>query len=88
MFTLAHELAHLWLGSQGSGLSGFAGIFPEGNEIEIFCDKAAAEFLVPEVELWNLWRDIQRDAAPFETLSRSFKVSPIVIGRRRRRFLQ
>lgn len=82
MFTLAHELAHLWLGSQGSGLSGFPGIFPDGNEIEAFCDQAAAEFLVPEAELRACWPEVQRDAAPFETLARRFKVSPIVIGRR------
>lgn len=82
MFTLAHELAHLWLGSQGSGLSGFAGIFPDGGEIESFCDKAAAEFLVPKAELHACWPDVQRDEVPFETLARRFKVSPIVIGRR------
>jgi Zn-dependent peptidase ImmA (M78 family)/transcriptional regulator with XRE-family HTH domain len=82
MFTLAHELAHLWLGSQASGLSGFPGIFPDGGEIEVFCDKAAAEFLVPEAELRACWPEVQRDAAPFETLARRFKVSPIVIGRR------
>jgi Zn-dependent peptidase ImmA (M78 family) len=82
MFTLAHELAHLWLGSRGTGLSGFTGIFPEGNEIETFCNKAAAEFLVPEIEIRKLWPNVQRDVAPFETLARTFKVSPIVIGRR------
>lgn len=82
MFTLAHELAHIWLGSEGSGLSGFPGIFPDGGEIEAFCDQAAAEFLVPENELRANWPDVQRDAEPFETLARRFKVSPIVIGRR------
>ncbi|EAZ99663.1 helix-turn-helix domain-containing protein [Marinobacter sp. ELB17] len=82
MFTLAHELAHLWLGAQGSGLSGFPGIFPDGDEIETFCDKAAAEFLVPAAELRECWPEVKRDATPFETLARRFKVSPIVIGRR------
>jgi len=82
MFTLAHELAHLWLGSQASGLSGFPGIFPAGNEIEAFCDAAAAEFLVAERELRAYWPEVKRDPAPFETLAPRFKVSPIVIGRR------
>lgn len=82
MFTLAHELAHIWLGASGSGLSGFPGIFPEGGEVEAFCDKAAAEFLVPEAELRAQWFDVRREPAPFETLARRFKVSPIVIGRR------
>ena len=82
MFTLAHELAHLWLGADGSGLSGFPGIFPEGGAIEAFCNKAAAEFLVPEAELRAWWPEVQREAAPFEILARRFKVSPVVIGRR------
>jgi hypothetical protein len=36
MFTLAHELAHVWLGSEGEGVSGFDGIFPRrcaGREV-------------------------------------------------------
>jgi Zn-dependent peptidase ImmA (M78 family) len=82
MFTLAHELAHLWLGAEGSGLSGFPGIFPDGGAVETFCDRAAAEFLVPEAELRASWPEVRRDAAPFELLARRFKVSPIVIGRR------
>lgn len=82
MFTLAHELAHLWLGEKGSGLSGFDGIFPGGGSVEVFCDQAAAEFLVPESELRSLWQSVKRDASPFETLASRFKVSPIVIGRR------
>ncbi|MCU7870346.1 MAG: XRE family transcriptional regulator [Candidatus Thiodiazotropha sp. (ex Lucinoma borealis)] len=82
MFTLAHELAHLWLGTAGAGLSGFSGIFPEGGRVEQFCDQAAAEFLVPIAELREVWPEVKRDVSPFETLSRRFKVSPIVIGRR------
>lgn len=82
MFTLAHELAHVWLGAEGSGLSGFPGIFPDGSAVEMFCDQAAAEFLVPETELRLHWQEARRDDAPFELLARWFKVSPIVIGRR------
>ncbi len=82
MFTLAHELAHIWLGASGSGLSGFSGIFPEGGDVEVFCDRAAAEFLVPEAELRMHWPTVRREASPFESLARRFKVSPIVIGRR------
>jgi Zn-dependent peptidase ImmA (M78 family) len=82
MFTLAHELAHIWLGATGSGISGFTGIFPDGGETEAFCDRMAAEFLVPEAELQQHWPDVKRSTSPFEDLARIFKVSPIVIGRR------
>ena len=82
MFTLAHELAHVWLGAEGAGLSGFPGIFPDGGRVESFCDRAAAEFLVPAAELQALWPRVKRDASPFEMLAREFKVSPIVTGRR------
>jgi Zn-dependent peptidase ImmA (M78 family) len=80
MFTLAHELAHVWLGHEG--VSGFDDLFPGGSEVEEFCDKAAAEFLVPERELKSCWRDAKRAERPFEDLARRFKVSPIVAGRR------
>ncbi|MCP5410102.1 MAG: ImmA/IrrE family metallo-endopeptidase [Chromatiaceae bacterium] len=82
MFTLAHELAHIWLGSAGSGISGFPGLFPDGNQTEMFCDRTAAEFLVPKAELQAHWPDVKRSATPFEDLARIFKVSPIVAGRR------
>lgn len=82
MFTLAHELAHLWLGSVGEGISGFDGLLAAGNPVESFCDSAAAEFLVPARDLATSWRRVKTHDAPFEALAREFKVSPIVVGRR------
>lgn len=82
MFTLAHELAHIWLGSEGEGLSGFEGIFPGNEQVERFCDQAAAEFLVPTRELKQQWPQFKSSTDPFEKIARFFKVSPIVAGRR------
>lgn len=82
MFTMAHELAHVWLGSDGEGISGFDGIFPGDSRVEKFCDHVAAEFLVPAQELKEFWRGVKGESEPFEQLARRFKVSPIVIGRR------
>lgn len=82
MFTLAHELAHVWLGSEGEGISGFEGIFPGDAQVEKYCDRAAAEFLVPARELGELWRGLKGAVQPFEQMARRFKVSPIVVGRR------
>jgi Zn-dependent peptidase ImmA (M78 family) len=82
MFTLAHELAHVWLGAEGEGISGFEGLFPGDSRIEKFCDQAAAEFLVPARELRERWRDVRNAPDAFERVARYFKVSPIVAGRR------
>ena len=82
MFTLAHELAHVWIGPEGEGISGFEGLFPGDSRIEKFCDQAAAEFLVPARELKERWRVAKNQSAPFERIARHFKVSPIVAARR------
>lgn len=76
MFTLIHELAHIWLGeSAGFDLNQ---MIPANDPLELLCDKIAAEFLVPTDLLIKVFKNEQR----IKTLSRIFKVSPIVIGRR------
>lgn len=82
MFTLAHELAHVWLGRDGEGVSGFEGLFPGDQRVERFCDRAAAELLVPADELKRQWPAFKNVRDAFERLARHFKVSPIVAGRR------
>jgi len=76
MFTIVHELAHLWIG-ESAGFD-FRQLQPYANEIEIFCDAVAAEFLVPEDDFKRQWSR-EKD---FEELAKIFKVSQIVIGRR------
>ena len=80
MFTLAHELAHIWLGESALTDSGLTS--RPSQDIESWCDRAAAEFLVPAQALKACWRNIRHQEAPFETVARRFKVSPIVVGRR------
>ncbi len=80
MFTLAHELAHIWLGE--AGLSGFETLLPGGTDVEEWCNRAAAEFLLPSQELHRLWIRVKRTQHPLEAVARSFKVSPIVAARR------
>ena len=80
MFTMAHELAHIWLGE--SALTDIGPVSRPSQEAEIWCDRSAAEFLVPVRELKTYWREVRQEEAPFEAIARRFKVSPIVAGRR------
>ena len=80
MFTLAHELAHIWLGE--GGLSSLERMIPSGTEIEEWCNQAAAEFLLPSQELKHRWEQVENLQDPYRDIARSFKVSPIVAARR------
>jgi len=80
MFTLAHELAHIWLGQSALTDTGLTS--QPNQKIEAWCDRVAAEFLVPADELKAYWRDARHSDFPFESIARQFKVSPIVAGRR------
>ena len=79
MFTLAHELAHIWLGE--SALSDVTPASTPSQQIEVWCNRVAAEFLVPlEVLKQELPR--QEPLADVPRLARRFKVSSLVILRR------
>lgn len=81
MFTLAHELAHIWLGQ--SAVSDAAPELESSHGIEIWCNRVAAEFLVPEDEL----REVLPTRSPSDResrqeIARRFKVSALVVLRR------
>jgi len=79
MFTLAHELAHIWVGK--SGISDpQAGVIPdEKNEkIEYWCNQIASELLVPLEDLKKIYCE---DIA-IKELASHYKVSTLVILRR------
>lgn len=76
MFTLLHELAHIWVGkSAGFDLHQMS---PASDPVERLCDQVAAEFLVPKAAFLELWQP----GAALKRLARHFKVSEIVIARR------
>jgi Zn-dependent peptidase ImmA (M78 family) len=80
MFTLAHELAHIWLGR--SALSDADPREPVDGEVETLCNGVAAELLVP---MTVLERELGRDvpvAEEVSRLARRFKVSTLVVLRR------
>jgi len=76
MFTIIHELAHIWIG-QSAGFD-MQKLLPANDPIELLCDKVAAEFLVPQDYLLSIWQE-EKD---FQKLNSVFKVSPIVVARR------
>jgi Zn-dependent peptidase ImmA (M78 family) len=80
MFTLAHELAHIWLGQ--SALSDISPISSPTRDVEIWCNHIAAELLVPLALVREEYRrgEDLRDA--LERLARRFKVSTLVVLRR------
>ena len=51
IFTLAHELAHIWLGQSGVDDLNIYGNDPT----EVLCNKIAADILVPEETFLSLW---------------------------------
>ena len=76
--SLFHELAHLLLGKNGIT----RGINPVGEQIEVFCNQFASEFLMPSSDLEpRLNYPVYNDAA-IEELASYYKVSrPVVLLR-------
>jgi len=79
IFTLAHEIAHIWLGE--SGISDLpANQQKNSNTLEAYCNRIAAELLKPEAQFMEAWE--KAATLKFDTLSKAFKVSQLVIARR------
>lgn len=75
MFTLIHELAHLWLGQ-----SAVSDADPTTTRAdERFCNEVAAEVLVPASLLREMWHEREDREAQVARLARRFKVSARVI---------
>ena len=75
IFSLFHELAHLLLGKNGIT----RGINPVGEQIEVFCNQFAAEFLVPSSHLETFLNYSVYNDAAIEELANYYKVSRPVI---------
>ncbi|WAT06473.1 XRE family transcriptional regulator [Rouxiella badensis] len=78
LFTLLHELCHLWIGQ--SGISSVSA--DDERREERFCNAVAGEFLASEREMRNHWsreKTLQQNAAD---ISKILHVSRYVIARR------
>lgn len=84
IFTLAHELAHIWIGRAGVSNSA-ADDLPDDiapdQSVERFCNAVAAEVLVPMSQLTTM--DLPRDLGQAKaSIARKFRVSTLVALRR------
>ncbi|WP_404359479.1 ImmA/IrrE family metallo-endopeptidase [Methylotuvimicrobium sp. KM1] len=79
LFTLIHELCHIWIGQ--SGISDAS--TQTHREEEILCNAVAAEFLVPATEFQAMWRqDVENWQANLPVLEAHFHVSTWALARR------
>ena len=80
MFTLAHELAHIWLGESGVS-DAQAAVLPD-EQTEHWCNAVAAELLAPLETIRSLYNPDAELQDELQKLARQFKVSTLVILRR------
>lgn len=80
MFTLAHELVHIWAGA--SGVSNLDKTYADHDQVERFCNQVAAELLVPAAELSAAWDEACSQENWLQPLTKRFKVSTLVVLRR------
>lgn len=82
MFTLAHELAHVWLGQ--SAISDTTVATRHQNAVETWCNRVAAEMLVPLASVRESLRKGEPLPETLGRLTRAFKVSSLVVLQRLR----
>ncbi len=80
MFTLGHELAHMWLGT--SGVSDAHAGRVTTQQTERWCNQVAAELLMPLPDLQAMHQPDNPIPEEIQRLSRAFKVSTLVALRR------
>ncbi len=80
MFTLAHEMVHVWVGK--AGLFNLDKLEVHHDGIEQFCNRVAAEFLLPEDLFQKAWTLAGSVSERCKAVANAFKVSPLVAGRR------
>lgn len=75
IFTIAHECVHLWLGE--SAIPGGEWNSESAIPMEGFCNKVAAEVLVPAKELAEIWIESVSDIENIRNSAAHFKVSSL-----------
>ena len=82
IFTLAHELAHIWINE--SGISNTVRPDDEAaraHDTERVCNRAAADTLLPPIQFVRRWNDLPDDSTRLDRMAREFRVSSQVVVR-------
>jgi len=80
VFTVAHELVHIWIAESGiSNISLKEPVSVGSHAIERFCNQTAAEILIPESELRETWAEDRSLESNIDTIAHAFKVSVLVV---------
>jgi Zn-dependent peptidase ImmA (M78 family)/DNA-binding XRE family transcriptional regulator len=83
IFTLAHELAHIWIGASGISNPKLKSRPTEKYaDIERFCNQVAAQLLVPAASFEKWWTDQRTVAENVRAVATHFRVSAIVALKR------
>ncbi len=83
VFTLAHELVHLWLGANGVSNPTYEGLASDqANLIERLCSRTAAEVLMPKRDFLAYWGSGKPFEKNIEANGNHFRVSALACARR------
>lgn len=91
LFTLLHEVAHIWIGEGGISNSSPFESGAAANATEQLCNKVAAEFLVPGGPILADWRALAPELTvgqKVQALASSWRVSRAMMARRLRELRQ
>lgn len=81
IFTLAHELAHIYLGQGGVSNLDFRTL-DNADKAEKFCNAVAAELLVPVEPFLMRWKKRKASGRQIAAMGRRLNVSGLVVARR------
>jgi len=83
IFTLAHELAHIWVGESGISNPDYAQLSSQQQHVvDRQCDSIAAEVLVPRDDFMTRWSAFLSVEANIQRLAARYRVSAFVVLRR------
>ena len=82
VFTLAHELAHVWIGEGGVSDADLTVMRRDRDDVEAFCNEVAGELLLPWSQLRQPWstRSVSKTRL-VRAVSRRFHISTVMVAR-------